>query len=167
MGQAYNQDRKEVKPDAEKTEKTEGNTPFFSTVRNAVADITRRVTPRQYTAAQNTLEDGVRAPIKRGLAYVVGDKAANFMMPTKTYNENHISPELYEWLQDAADKKWSPEERAAYFEKNPNAEVTKGWHGRIAGTKIKESDYQKYYGEPYTGPMSKGFAETMFGEGIN
>lgn len=167
MGQAYNQDRKEVKPDAEKTENQEGNTPFFSTVRNAVSDITRRVTPRQYTAAQNTVEDAVRAPIKRGLSYVVGDKAANFMMPTKVYNENHLSPELYEWLQDAADKKWSPEERAAYFEKNPDAEVTKGWRGRIAGTDLTESDYQKYYNTAYTGPMKNGFAETMFGQGIN
>ena len=164
MGQALSPERK---PSQETPENEEQSTPFFTTVRNAVSDITRKVTPRQYTAAQNTIEDGIRAPIKRGLAYVVGDKAANFMMPTKVYNENHLSPELYEWLQDAADKKWSPEERAAYFEKNPDAEVKKGWHGRIAGTNIKESDYQKYYNTAYTGPMKNGFTETMFGQGIN
>ena len=130
-------------------------------------DVVRTTTPRAYTAAQNTISDSIKAPIKRGIAAVAGDKVANRLMPTNTYNENHLSKELYDWLQDAADKKWDPKERAAYFASNPNAEVTKGWIGRIKGTNHKESDYQKYYSTAYTGPMDKGFKETMFGQGIS
>lgn len=131
------------------------------------SEIRRTLTPRRYTAAQNTISDAIKAPIKRGIAQVVGDKMANIIMPTSEYNENHISPELYAWLQEAADKKWDPAERKAYFEKYPDKEVTKGWTGRLKGKKAKESDYKKYYDQNYTGPMEKGFKETMFGQGIN
>lgn len=127
----------------------------------------RSVTPRQYTAAQNTLADLIGAPLRRGISAIAGEEFTNKILPTRTFNENHLSPELYAWLQDAVDKKWSPEERIAYFASNPDGEVEKGWKGRIAGTKSTESDYKKYYSEDYTGPMKKGFKATMFGDGIS
>lgn len=127
----------------------------------------RSVTPRQYTAAQNTIADLIGAPLRRGISIIAGEEFTNKILPTRTFNENHLSPELYEWLQDAIDKKWSPEERIAYFTSNPDGEVEKGWKGRIAGTKSTESDYKKYYSEDYTGPMKKGFKSTMFGDGIS
>jgi murein DD-endopeptidase MepM/ murein hydrolase activator NlpD len=127
----------------------------------------RSLTPRQYTAAQNTVADLIGAPLRRGISYVIGPELTNKILPTREFNENHLSPELYAWLQDAVDRKWSPEERIRYFETNPTGEVTKGWKGRIAGTKAKESDYRKYYSEDYTGPMKKGATATMFGSGID
>lgn len=125
----------------------------------------RSLTPRQYTAAQNTVIDLIDAPVKRGIAKLFGVDVAEKVLPKKVYNENHLSEELYTWLQDAVDKKWSPEERKKYFEENPNAQVNKGWYGRV-NKDIKESDYQKYYGTAYTGPMKYGFKETMFGGGL-
>lgn len=145
--------------------------PMFGTPLNVNVDIEglkelkKQGTVRQYTAAQNTLEDVVKAPIKRGIGTVLGSDVANFVMPTKEYNEDHLSGELYNWLQEAIDKKWPIEERQKYFEQNPDAEVKKGWHGRV-NDKVKVSDYQKYYGVPYTGPMGHGIKETMFGAGI-
>ena len=124
------------------------------------------VTPRQYTAAQNTVSDLIKAPIKRGIGSLLGSKVANFVMPPEEYNENHISSELYNWLQDAIEQKWPLAERQKYFETNPDARVEKGWKGRITGTNTKQSDYQKYYGTAYTGPMKYGFKETMFGDGL-
>ena len=132
-----------------------------------VKDVKRAITPRQYTAAQNTVFDAIKAPIKRGIASVTSPDVANFIMPTREFDESHLSNELYTWLQDAIDKKWDPAERKVYFEQNPDGEVNKGWLGRIAGTKHAQSDYQKYYNTPYEGPVTKGFSETMFGEGIN
>lgn len=129
-------------------------------------ELQRQVTPRQYTAAQNTVVDLIKAPIKRVLGSTLGNNTAEFIMPKTVYNENHLSDELYTWLQDAVDKKWSPEERIKYFENNPNAKITKGWTGRLTGKKATQSDYQKYYGTPYTGPMKYGFKETMFGDGL-
>ena len=145
--------------------------PMFGTPLNVDVDteglkeLKRQGTVRQYTAAQNTLDDVIKAPIKRGIGAVLGSKVANFVMPTKEYNEDHLSGELYNWLQEAIDKKWPIEERRKYFEQNPDAEVKKGWHGRV-NDKVKVSDYQKYYGVPYTGPMGHGIKETMFGAGI-
>ena len=132
-----------------------------------VKDVKKAITPRQYTAAQNTVFDAIKAPIKRGIASVTSPDVANFIMPTREFDESHLSNELYTWLQDAIDKKWDPEERKIYFEQNPDGEVNKGWLGRIVGTKHSQSDYQKYYNTPYEGPVTKGFSETMFGEGIN
>lgn len=131
-----------------------------------VDKLVRDITPRQYTAAQNTVSDLIKAPIKRGIGSLLGSDVANFIMPAEEYNENHISPELYNWLQDAIEQKWPLAERQKYFETNPDAKVEKGWKGRIKGTKTKQSDYQKYYGTSYTGPMKYGFKETMFGDGL-
>ena len=100
-----------------------------------------------------------------GSSHIIGPELTNKILPTREFNENHLSPELYAWLQDAVDRKRTPEERNRYFEANPTGEVTKCWKGRIAGTKAKESDYKKYYSEDYTGPMKKGASSTMFGSG--
>lgn len=129
--------------------------------------VDRALTPRRYTAAQNTVADLIGAPLRRGLAHIIGPKLTNKLLPTREFNENHLSPELYEWLQDAVDRKWSPKERNRYFETNPTKEVVKDWKGRIAGTRSKESDYKKHYSEDYTGPVKKGASATMFGSGID
>lgn len=129
-------------------------------------EVSRRITPRQYTAAQNTVDDLIVAPTKRLIGKYFGSDVANKILPTKTYNENHISNELYTWLQGAIDKQWPAEERQQYFEKNPDAKVSRYWHGRINGSDVNQSDYQKHYGTSYTGPMKYGFKETMFGDGI-
>lgn len=113
------------------------------------------------------MADLIGAPLRRGVAAIAGEEFTNAVFPTRVFNEDHLSNELYSWLQDAVDKKWGPEERTAYFEQNPDAEVQKGWKGRLKGTNAKESDYQKYYNTSYTGPMQKGFKSTMFGEGID
>lgn len=128
-------------------------------------DVVRKISPRQYTAAQNTVDDIINAPIKRFIGNITSPEVANFVMPTKTYNENDLSSEMYTFLQDVADRKWNPADREKYFQKNPNAKIYKGFHGRV-GNGVKESDYQKLYGVPYEGPMTHGIAKTMFGDGI-
>lgn len=129
--------------------------------------LVRKTTPRSYTAAQNTVGDLIEAPIKRVIGNVINPGFANKVFPTKMYDERHLSSELHDWLQDAIDKKWNPEARKQYFEKNPNAQIKKGWVGRLGKNTPGQSDYQRYYGEAYTGPAVKGFGATMFGKGLD
>ena len=129
--------------------------------------LVRKTTPRTYTAAQNTIGDLIAAPVKRLVGKITNPEIANKVFPTEIYDERHLSSELYDWLQDAVDKKWNPEDRKKYFEKNPDAQINKGWIGRLGKNTPGQSDYQRYYGEAYTGPVVKGFGATMFGTGLD
>lgn len=137
---------------------------------NEIQEFNRKTTPRQYTAAQNTIGDVIGASIRRGVAKIAGEDFVNKYLPSREFNENQISNELHDWLQDAIDKKWSPEERKKYFESNPDGEYKVHWIGDLNGgengKRAKESDYQKYYNVSYEGPMTYGIKNTMFGDGI-
>lgn len=119
-----------------------------------------------YSAVSNTITDAIGAPIKRFLNHTFG-----INIPAQTFNESDLTPEHYEFWQEAIERKWPKKERDAYFAKNPDAQVHKGWIGRITPELrkkgISQSDYKKYFGQNYDGPMARGLQETMFGEGIS
>lgn len=119
-----------------------------------------------YSAVTNTITDAIGAPIKRFLNHTFG-----INIPAQTFNESDLTPEHYEFWQEAIEKKWPKKERDAYFAKNPDAQVKKGWIGRITPELrkkgITQSDYKKYFGENYDGPMARGLEETMSGRGIS
>lgn len=119
-----------------------------------------------YSAVSNTITDAIWAPVKRFLNHTFG-----INIPAQTFNESDLTPEHYEFWQEAIERKWPKKERDAYFAKNPDAQVHKGWIGRITPELrkkgISQSDYKKYFGQNYDGPMARGLQETMFGEGIS
>lgn len=128
--------------------------------RKEFTKLIEKITPREYTAAQNTIYDLILAPIYRKTYDLSGVK-----IPPKVYDSRHLSPELYSFLQDAIDKKWNPEDRRQYFENHPQDTIKKTFVGRLNGQ--QQSDYEKYFGNSYTGPLVKGFTKSMFGPGID